>query len=59
MPIYDFKCPNCGTKIKDEYVPAKDLNGGKRIVRECPKCKGEAVRQIGTPMFYFRRPRTE
>lgn len=59
MPIFDFKCTKCGAKIKDEYVPAKELNGGKRIVRECPECKADAERMMGTPMFYFKRPRTE
>ena len=56
MPIFDFKCTKCKSIIKDEIVSHKELNGGKRIIRECPKCGEDAERMIGSPMFYFRRP---
>lgn len=56
MPIFDFKCKKCGYVIKNEYIPAKEMNEKKKVTRECPKCHSKADRQMGAPMFYFRRP---
>lgn len=56
MPIFDFKCKECNTMIKNEHVAHKELNEKEKVTRECPKCGGVATKQMGAPPFYFRRP---
>jgi len=56
MPIFDFKCKECGIMLKNEVVTYKETMGKKEIIRVCPECGGEAKKQVGSPMFYFRRP---
>lgn len=56
MPIFDFKCKKCGWSLKNEYVSHKELKDKEKVVRRCPSCLGEAEKQIGASMFYFRRP---
>ena len=41
MPTYDYKCSRCSHKW--EVFESMMIDP----VRECPKCKGEATRQIG------------
>lgn len=56
MPIYDFKCKECGVILKNEIVSFKEVNDKKKVVRKCPECGGVAEKQMGSPMFFFRRP---
>lgn len=49
MPIFDFKCENCGIIKKDVYIkPTKK----KRVL--CPKCKKPMKKLIGNfrPIFH-------
>lgn len=43
MPIYSFRCPDCGHAF-DRLVPL-DL----RDAQLCPHCKAQALRQLAAP----------
>ena len=44
MPLYDFKCEQCGHEYEGLIVPAK-----KDQKQQCPKCQGHhAVRQLSS-----------
>jgi putative FmdB family regulatory protein len=38
MPIYEFRCKNCGETFEELY------NNGDSLPTKCPKCGGELVR---------------
>lgn len=50
MPIYDFKCPTCGSELKDQLAKANDFNP------ICSKCGIVMVRQIGNVGIAFKGP---
>jgi len=41
MPLYDFKCDNCGYVLEDEYVHHLEIDG---YYTECPVCGIEMER---------------
>ena len=55
MPIFDFKCKECGHVMVSEHVSHQEMRDKEIVTRECPKCKGESKKQFGSPPFYFRR----
>jgi putative FmdB family regulatory protein len=40
MPIYDYKCPNCGRKLKDKLVKNKDVSV------KCVQCHEDMKRLV-------------
>lgn len=51
MPVFDFKCPECGMFIKDRLV----LKPGEVHTQPCPECKTLMERQhtVGKLSFLF------
>ena len=47
MPTYDYKCKKCGYKFELFQTMTADP------MKECPKCKGEVKRLIGTGQVRF------
>ena len=51
MPLYQFKCENCG-EIEEKFLPVERRNENQN----CPKCKGKMKLQISRTSFKFHDP---
>ena len=45
MPIFDFRCKNCGTVVKDVYFQRWEV-GGEVDDLMCKKCKGTEFEKL-------------
>ena len=47
MPIYEYRCENCGTFEATQRITDKPL-------RRCPTCKGKVTKLISTTSFHLK-----
>ena len=47
MPLYEYKCPRCGTK-KEEYKPMS--KSSEKV--KCPKCNAEMKKYFGNQLVW-------
>ena len=52
MPIYDFKCPKCGTELKDQLIKYSEVND-QICPREACQTKMERQHTVGQLRFLF------
>lgn len=55
MPIYEFACRNCATKVERITTQANDI---KELILDCKTCKAKTryVRKISAPAVVARAP---